>query len=174
MTCREARSRLEREGKGDLSEMEREALTRHLDTCERCAEAARVARLSSLLLRALRQDLAPGPAFYARLRARMAAAGIDRIDAPALAAWGFARRLVPALALGVLLLAGVTVSLDGPLSPQRVRVAEVRDLYAFSLEEVGLPGAAERPDRDQMLAFVLTRGTARDAAPDARGTGPGE
>lgn len=163
MTCRDARRQLEQEGRHDLPEAEREALTRHLEGCERCGEAARVARLSSLLFGALRQDLAPGPSFYGRLRARLAETGIDRIDASALAAWGFARRLVPALALGVMLLATVTVSLSGPVSSQQA--AQLRDVYAFSLEEVNLPGAAERPDQDQMLAFVLTRAPARGAAP---------
>ncbi len=172
MTCRDARTQLERERRGDLAEAEREALTRHLEGCERCGEVARVARLSSLLLGALRQDLAPGPTFYARLRARIAEAGIGRIDAPALAAWGFARRLVPALALGVMLLAAVTVSLSWPLSLQRGRVVQMSDVHAFSLEEVNLPGAAERLDQDQMLAFVLTRDPAQGPVPEVRGTGP--
>ena len=165
MTCRDARTQLDREGRGELSEAEREALTLHLEACHRCDEAARVARLSSMLFGALRQEAAPGPAFYPRLRRRMAEAGVGRVDAIALHVWGFARRLVPALAFGVVLLAGVTLSLSGPLSPQQGRVAQMRDVYAFSLDEVGLPGAAERPDQDQMLAFVLMRARTQGAAP---------
>ncbi len=163
MMCRDARTQLDREGRGGLSEAEREALMLHLEGCNRCGEAARVARLSSMLFGALREELAPGPAFYPRLRMRMAEAGISRLDATALAAWGFARRLVPALALGVMLLAGVAVSLSGPLSPQQA--AQMRDVYAFSLEEVNLRGADARPDQDQMLAFVLMRAPRQGAAP---------
>jgi hypothetical protein len=118
-----------------------------------------------MLLGALRHDLAPGPDFYPRLRMRMAEAGIGRLDAAALAAWGFARRLIPALAFGVVLLAGATLSLSGSLSPQQGRVVQMRDVYAFSLDEVGLPGVAERPDQDQMLAFVLMRAPTQGAAP---------
>jgi anti-sigma factor RsiW len=164
MTCRDARTHLDREARGELAEADRDALTLHLDGCVRCGEAARVARLAPELLGALRQQHAPGPDFYPRLRRRMAEAGTRRYDEPALAVWGFARRLVPALAFGVVLLAGVTLSLSGPLSPQQGQVTQMTDLYAFSLDEVGLTGAVERPNQDQMLAFVLTRAPRQGAA----------
>jgi len=164
MTCRDAKTHLDRDGRGELSEAEREVLMYHLKGCKSCSEAVRAARLTSMLFGVLRQDLAPGPAFYPRLRRRMAEAGIGLPDAAALAVWGFARRLVPALAFGVVLLAGVTLSLSGPLSPQQGQVAQAREVYAFSLDEVGLPGAGERPDQDQMLAFVLMRAPRQGAA----------
>jgi anti-sigma factor RsiW len=153
MTCRDTEKLLELEGRGGLSSSEQQALDRHLEACDRCADVARVARLSVVLLGALREEIAPAPAFYARLRARMAAEGTSKIETTLLQAWGFARRLVPALALGVLLLA-VSISLTGPRSPH---AGLGRGIYAFSLEELNLPAAVERPSQDQMLAFVLMR-----------------
>ena len=167
MTCRDTKKLLELEGRGGgLSSSEQQALDRHLVACDRCADVARVARLSVVLLGALREEIAPAPAFYARLRARMAAEGTSKIETTLLQAWGFARRLVPALALGVLLLGGVTVYLTGPRSPH-ARLG--RGIYAFSLEELNLPAAVERPSQDQMLAFVLMRdGDSESDGRDAR------
>jgi hypothetical protein len=96
----------------------------------------------------------------------MAVEATSKIETTLLQAWGFARRLVPALALGVLLLGGVTASLTGPRSPQ---AALGREIYAFSLEELSLPAAVERPSQDQMLAFVLMRdGDRESGGRDAR------
>jgi hypothetical protein len=42
-------------------------------------------------------------------------------------------------------------------------------MYAFSLEELSLPAAVERPSQDQMLAFVLMRdGDRESGGRDAR------
>ena len=167
MTCRDTENLLELERKGEIPPGEQQALKRHLAACHRCRETAKVARLSSVLLGTLREEIGPGPSFYARLRERLAAAGSDQPDSALLHAWGFARRLIPAVALGVLVLAGVTISLGGPSAPQQVQVVQSREMYAFSLEEVNLPGAVERPSQDQMLAFVLMQG-------EVRGAGSGE
>jgi hypothetical protein len=75
--------------------------------------------------------------------------------------------------MGVLLLAGVTLSISGSHSSLPVQVRSGTDVYAFSLEEVNLPGVVGEPSLDQMLAFVLTESArpAPDTDPgcDARG-----
>ena len=167
MTCRDTENLLELERRGEISATEQQTLKRHLAACHRCRETAKVARLSSVLLGTLREEIGPGPSFYARLRERLAAASGDQPDSALLHAWGFARRLIPAVALGVLVLAGVTISLGGPSTPRQFQGAHSRDIYAFSLEEVNLPRAVERPSQDQMLAFVLMQG-------EVRGAGSGE
>ena len=169
MTCRDTKKLLELEGRGGLPSSEQQALDRHLEACDRCADVARVARLSVVLLGALREEIAPAPAFYARLRARMAAEGTSKIETTLLQAWGFARRLVPAMALGVLLLGGVTVSLTGPRSFPTAQLGLGREIYVFSLEEVNMPGVVERPSQDQMLAFVLMEGEGQRARGEVRG-----
>jgi hypothetical protein len=167
MTCRDTENLLELERIREIPAAEQQALKRHLASCHRCGETAKVARLSSVLLRTLREEIVPGPSFYARLRERIAAASGDQLDSTFLHAWGFARRLIPAVALGVLVLAGVAISLGGPSAPQQVQGAQSREIYAFSLEEVNLTGSVERPSQDQMLAFVLMQG-------EVRGAGSGE
>ena len=174
MTCHDMKRLLDLEGRGDISALERQALDSHLEGCTRCAEAAKVARLSSALLGALREEIAPSPAFYARLRARMATDGGNQTDTTLFQVWDFARRLVPALALGVLLLAGVTISMIEPRSLRPAQTPLGREIYAFSLEELNLPAAVERPSQDQMLAFVLMRGEAPGAGSEVRGARRGE
>lgn len=174
MTCRDTENLLELERRGEVPAGEERAFTLHLEACRRCGETAKIARLSSALLGSLREEVVPGPSFYARLRERVAAARLDQPDSTLLDAWGFARRLVPALALGVLVMAGVTLSLDGPSMLQQTQVTQRREVVAFSLEEVNLPAAVERPSQDQMLAFVLTQSEGRGAGSDARDAGSGE
>jgi len=161
MTCRDTKKLLGPDGRASVPAGERQALEQHLEVCGRCGEAAKVARLSSALLAALREEIAPDPTFYARLRTRIVQGGAGEPDATLLQVLGFARRLVPAMALGVLLLAA-SISLTRPLSPQ---AGLGRGIYAFSLEELNLPAAVGRPSQDQMLAFVLMRGD------DVRGAG---
>jgi len=167
MTCHETKKLLDREGGGGNSPVEDEGLTLHLAGCRRCSEAVKVARLSSALFGALREEIEPGPSFYPRLRGRLASAVVEQPDAMLLQAWGFSRQLVPVLALGVLLLAGVMISLGGPGAPLQVQVGPRTEVHAFSMEELNLPAAVERPSQDQMLAFVLTRGSGSDGR-DAR------
>ena len=155
MKCREAKKLLEREGKGGDLSIEDEALAHHLAACSGCGQAMKVIRLSSEILGALREEIEPGPSFYPRLRERLATSGVGEAGAIFFQAWGLARRLVPALALGVLLLAGVTIPLGGFRSPLPVQVGRATELHTFSLEELNLPAAVERPTQDQMLAFVL-------------------
>lgn len=166
MTCRRARRLLGHEALRDDHPIENRSLTAHLEACRRCNTVRKAARLSSVLLNALRQEINPGPSFYPRLRERFPATGIGQADIVLLQAWEFARRLVPALALGVVLLAGMTITSGGPRSPLRDRMRRGADVPSFSLDELNLP-AAERPTHDQMLAFVLMRGTGLDV-PDAR------
>ncbi len=170
MSCHEAKKLLGREGRGGKPPVEDEELTLHLAGCRPCGEAMKVARLSSALFGALREEIEPGPSFYARLRERLAAAGVEQPDAMLLQAWGFARQLVPALALGVLVLAGVMISLGGPGAPPPVQVGPRTGVHAFSMEELNLPAAVERPSQDQMLAFVLMQGEVRGAGSDVRGS----
>ena len=158
MTCHEVKQQLKREGWEGHPFTDHDALAIHLKSCRRCSEAMQVARLSSVLLGALREETGPAPSFYPRLRARLGESEISQPDATLLHAWGFARRLIPALAMGVLLLAGVTLSVGGSRSSPTVQVRGGTDVDAFSLEEVNLPGVVGQPSRDQMLAFVLMRG----------------
>ena len=173
MTCHEANKLLKREGSGADPSVEEHALALHLAACHRCSQVLKTARLSAALLGALREEIEPGPSFYPLLRERLraAASGIGRPEATLLQAWGFARRLVPALALGVLLLAGVTISLGRPQWPLPVEAGREREVHAFSLEELNMPAAVERPSQDQMLAFVLRQtdvGGARSEMPGER------
>lgn len=174
MICRDLENLLELERRGEIPGAEQQALTLHLSACHRCVETARIARLSWVLLGTLREEFVPGPSFYARLRERLAAASGDQADSALLQAWGFARRLIPAVALGVLVLAGVTVSLGGPPTRRQAQMVQSRELYAFSLEEVNLPAAVERPSQDQILAFVLMQGDVRGAGSDVRDARSGE
>lgn len=161
MTCREIEQLLKREGGEDRYFTDHGELARHLKSCRRCGEAMRAARLSSVLLGALRNEITPGPHFYPRLHARLADTEIGQMDA-ILQAWGLAKQLIPALAVGVVLLAVITLSTGGSRPSPPVQAEGETDLHAFSLEEVNLPGAIGRPSRDQMLAFVLAHGTRCD------------
>ncbi|MBI3780694.1 MAG: hypothetical protein HY278_06525 [candidate division NC10 bacterium] len=174
MRCHEAKTLLEREGKGGDLFIEDEALARHLAVCSRCSQAMKAFRLSSELLGALREEIEPGPSFYPRLRERLATSGVGEAGVIFFQAWGLARRLVPALALGVLLLAGVTVPLGGFRSPLPVQVGQTTEFHVFSLEELNLPAAVERPTQDQMLAFVLMETEGRGARPEAPGERSGK
>ncbi len=167
MTCREAKRVLGRGGGEGCSPVEDEGLTLHLVACRHCGEAMKVAGMIQALLGALREEVGPGASFYPRLRERLAEGGVEQPDAMFLQAWGFARQLVPALALGVLLLAGVMVSLGGPGAPLPVRVGPETEVDAFSMEGLNLSAPIEQPSQDQMLAFVLMRGSGSDGR-DAR------
>ena len=178
MTCREAKILLKGKGGEGHPSAGDDALALHLKSCPPCGEAMKIANLSSALFQALRDESEPGPAFYHRLRARLAESENSRPDMSLLHAWGFARRLIPALAMGVLLLAGVTLSSSGSQSPQPVQGSHGEEMHAFSLEEVNLPGVVGQPSRDQMLAFVLrqddVRGSSRSSPPpvgESRGEG---
>lgn len=174
MTCRDVTQLLKREGREGPAFADDSALALHLKSCRRCSEALKVVRLSSALLQSVGEEVGgPGPTFYPRLRARLADTEPSQPDINLLDALGLARRLIPALAMGVLLLAGVTLSISGSRSSLPVQVRSETDVYAFSLEEVNLPGVVGEPSLDQMLAFVLTQSAwpAPDTDPgcDARG-----
>jgi hypothetical protein len=171
MRCRHVKKVL-RAGEQAWSPQSEPEVARHLEICGRCRDAARIGRLSHALLAALREPVVPDPAFYARLRARLAALETpDPAEMAQLQLWGFARRLIPALACGVLLLGGVTASLTVSRSLQRVHQTNGREMHAFSFEEADLPAAVGRPTQDQMLAFVLRREDAPEAGPPGGGSG---
>lgn len=156
MTCRDVKQLLRRENVEGPACADDSALALHLKSCRRCSEALKVVRLSSALLQSLRTEGGgPGPAFYLRLQGRLTDAELVQPDMSLLHALGLARRLIPVLAMGVLLLAGVTLSIGGSRSLLPVQVRGGTDVYAFSLDEVNLPGVVGEPNRDQMLAFVL-------------------
>ena len=164
MTCRDVKQLLTREEREGLALADDSELALHLKSCRRCSEALKVVRLSSTLLRSLREEVGgPDPTFYSRLQARLADAEPSRPDSDLLQALGLARRLIPALAMGVLLLAGVTLSTGESRSSLPVQVRGGTDVYAFSLDEVNLPGMVEEPNRDQMLEFALRQGPNCDA-----------
>ena len=166
MTCRDVTQLLKREGHEGPAFADDSALALHLKSCRPCSEALKVVRLSSVLLQSLREEVGePVPTFYPRLRARLAATEPGQPDTNLLDALGLARRLIPALAMGVLLLAGVTLSMSGSHSSRPVQVQSGTDVYAFSLEEVNLPGVIGDLSRDQMLAFVLRQDDVRSTPP---------
>jgi len=167
MTCREIEQLLKREGRDGPPQTDDRALTAHLESCHRCGQALKVSALSAALFQSLREERELGPTFYPRLRARLADLKVSRPDMGLLQALGLARRLIPALAVGVLLLAGVTLSVGRSRSLLPVQVQGGTEVYAFSLEEVNLSGVVGEPSRDQMLAFVLGQD-------DVRGSGSEE
>ena len=168
MTCRDVKQLLKRAGREGHPFTGHDALTLHLKSCPPCGEAMKIAGLSSVLLRTLREEIGPSPTFYPRLRARLAESEISQPDISLLHAWGLARRLIPTLAMGVLLLAGVTLSISGSSSSLPVQVRSGTDVYAFSLEEVNLPGVIGDLSRDQMLAFVLRQDDVRGLREERR------
>lgn len=165
MTCHKAKQLLKGTDREGHSSADYDALALHLKSCPPCGEAMKIATLSSALLQSLREETGPGPTFYSRLRVRLAELEISRPDISLLHAWGFAKRLIPVLAMGVLLLAGVTLSVGGSRSSLPVQVRGGTDVYAFALEEVNLPGIVGQPSRDQMLAFALRQDDVRGPSP---------
>lgn len=159
MTCHEATTLLEGKDREVHLRADYGVLTLHLMSCRRCRDTLKVARLSSAVFDTVREETGPGPTFYSHLRVRLAEVEPSRPDIGLLHALGFARRLIPALAVGVLLLAGITLSVGGSRSSLPVQVRGGTEVYAFSLEEVNLQGVVGQPSRDQMLAFVLTERT---------------
>lgn len=157
MTCREVKHLLEFEGRKGVPAVDQQDLRVHLEACGPCSQAVKVVRLSSILLGALREEITPEPSFYSRLREQLAAARAGQAHTTPPRVLGFAQRLVPSLALGVLLLAGVTIYMGGPDSSLPTRMEGGRDVTAFSLDGLNLPKAVDRPTQDQMLAFVLTQ-----------------
>src|SRR5574337_1844300 len=123
MTCREAMQLLKQDKReGPSPDTENGALAIHLKSSRRCSEALKVVTVSSTLLQALREETQPGPWFYPRLRARLADTALSRPDMDLLHALGLARRVIPALAMGVLLLVWVTLSTSGSRGPFPVQV----------------------------------------------------
>ncbi len=155
MTCREVKHLLKFEDRKGLPAVDQQDLTAHLGVCGPCRQAVKAVRLSSILLGALREEITPEPSFYSRLQERLAAGRAGQADITLPHVLGFVQRLVPSLALGVLLLAGVTIFMGGPDSSLPTRMEGGRDIYAFSLDGLNLPKAVDRPTQDQVLAFVL-------------------
>jgi len=118
MTCDEARELLLDAQRGRLPADRRGVLEGHLASCEACAhEAAAEALLSDALEGRLPQHAAPQA-----LKRRLAAAWPDGPAAEPTPRWwaGWRRALVPALALGVLLLAALplySARSNGPGAP---------------------------------------------------------
>src|SRR5574337_825791 len=133
MTCRKAKKLLKDKGRDDHSSADYNALVLHLKSCPPCGEAMQIARLSSALLQTLREETGPGPTFYPRLRARLEELEISQPDIRLLHAWGFARRLIPALAMGALLLSGVTLTVGGSCSTLLVQVRGGTEVSVFLL-----------------------------------------
>lgn len=70
MTCEGVRERLSAYIDGELSEIERRQVERHLGRCVACAEEERFLRQTVALLRSLDEGSVP-PDFRAKLRARL-------------------------------------------------------------------------------------------------------
>jgi anti-sigma factor RsiW len=122
MTCDEARELLLDAQRGRLPAARRGALESHLASCEACGhEAAAESLLSEALEGRLPQHAAP-----LALKRRLAAAWPDASAVERAPRWwaGWRRALVPALALGVLLLAAVPLYYQRAGGPGEPMVTE--------------------------------------------------
>jgi hypothetical protein len=105
---------------GDTHSMERAAIERHLSSCGRCEGDYRLFALAraAVDLSGAQEPIAPGKEFFTALRARIARGPEEAERAPAAdESWAAAlmltaRQLIPAMALLLLVIIGVTLLWD--------------------------------------------------------------
>ncbi|MBI4390256.1 MAG: zf-HC2 domain-containing protein [candidate division NC10 bacterium] len=157
MRCRVARGLLREMARGAVSSEDRATLQGHLETCPRCAREARALEATRRLLGALVEGEGPSSAFCRLPWGKLAESREGRaegwIDAFAL----FAPRLIPAAAVMVVLLGGLTY-LFQPLEPRRVAPLD-RYLEASGVvpQEMGPLSETTTLTQDDVLALVLLR-----------------
>lgn len=157
MRCRVARGWLREMARGAVSSEDRATLQDHLETCPRCAREARALEATRRLLGALVEGEGPSSAFcrrpWGKLAERREGRGEGWIDAFAL----FAPRLIPAAAVMVVLLGGLTYLIQ-PLEPRRVAPLD-RFLEASGVipQEMGSLSETTILTQDDVLALVLLR-----------------
>lgn len=157
MRCRQARELLREMTGGAVPPEEQAALQGHLETCPRCAREARALEATRHLLGALVEGEGPSPAFCRRPWGKLAKTREGRVEGRAEAFSAFARRLIPAAAVMVVLLGSLSYLLE-PLEPRRGapldRFLESRGVFP---EEMAPLSEAAALTQDDVLALVLLR-----------------
>ena len=157
MRCRQARGMLREMAGGAVSSGERATLQGHLETCPRCAREARALEATRHLLGTLVEGEGPSSAFCQRPWGKLAKIREGRVEGERDAFSVFARRLIPAAAVMVVLLSGLTY-LIRPLEPRAVapldRFLESSGVFP---EEVAPPSETATLTQDDVLALVLLR-----------------
>jgi len=118
MKCAEVRSRLSRKIDGELTDFEIRELDHHLAQCAHCTREYRLLMFPHQVAEET-PSLAPSPFFYKKLRARIECEIQGAAEWQPL--WGFARRMIPALA-------GITLALLSVFAYQELLGPE-DDLY---------------------------------------------
>lgn len=153
MRCRVARGLLREMAPSE----ERATLRRHLEACPRCAREVRALEATRRLLGALVEGEGPSSAFCRLPWGKLAETREGGVDAGIDAFSVFAPRLIPAAALMVVLLGGLTY-LSQPLEPRRVAPQD-RFLEASGVVPEAMAPLNETTTltQDDVLALVLLR-----------------
>ena len=157
MRCRQARGLLREMARGAVSPEEQATLQGHLEVCSRCAREARTLEATRLLLGALVEGEGPSSAFCQRPWGMLAEIREGRAEAGRDAFSAFAPRLIPAAAVMVVLLGGLTYLIQ-PLEPRGVAPLD-RFLEASGVvpQEMGPLSETTTLTQDAVLALVLLR-----------------
>lgn len=157
MRCRQARGLLREMARAAAAPKERATLQGHLETCSRCAREARALEATRHLLGALVEGEGPSPAFCQRPWGKLAKTREGRVEGRVEAFTVLARRLIPAAAVMVVLLGGLSYLLE-PLEPRGGapldRFLESRGVFP---EEMTPLSEAATLTKDDVLALVLQR-----------------
>lgn len=157
MRCRQARGLLREMARGAVPPGERAALQGHLETCSRCAREARALEATRRLLGALVEGEGPSPAFCQRPWGKLAETLEGRVEAGIDIFSALARRLIPAAAVMVVLLGGLTY-LVRSLEPSGVAPLDrFLESSGVAPEEVALLSGTATLTQDDVLALVLVR-----------------
>jgi hypothetical protein len=128
LNCKEVKQhfaiRLKNQSEGSFTTSEREAFKLHLSHCSHCAEEYRLLSLTRTVLdlTASPEIIEPNKEFFIALKARIArgneipAIVRSNVEESWLALWVTARQLMPALAMILLVILGVTLLWQQPAS----------------------------------------------------------
>lgn len=157
MRCRQARGLLREMAREVVPPEERATLQGHLETCSRCAREARALEATRRLLGALLEGEGPSSAFCRRPWGKLAKIREGRVEGRAEAFSVFARRLIPAAAVMVVLLGSLSYLLE-PFEPRGGapldRFLESRGVFP---DEMASLSEAATLTQDDVLALVLLR-----------------
>ena len=158
MRCRRARGMLRELAGGSVPPEERTSLQRHLGACPACAREARTLEVTRRLLGVLVEGEGPSSAFCQRPWRRLAAIREGKVEAERDAFSTFARHLIPAAAVTVVLLGGLAY-LVRPLEPSGIAPLDrFLESGAAVPEEAALLSGTATLTQDDVLALVLARG----------------
>ena len=157
MRCRRARGMLREMAGGSVPPEERTALQRHLGACPACAHEARTLEATRRLLGAFVEGEGPSSAFCQRPWRDLAEIQEGSVEAARDAFPAIARRLIPAAAVMVVLLGGVTY-LVRPLEPGGIAPLDrFLESSGVAPEEMALLSETAPLTQDDVLALVLVR-----------------